>query len=208
MTRHLRFWVALVVGVAVTALSGLQDMDPALHALLGADVFFVIYLILTLHLAQNASPDILRQTVEQDDEGLPFILVLAAGVIAISLTSILLVLNGAGTPGIIAKILALASIPLGWAMLHSLLAFHYAHLFYRPIAADTKGGLSFPDTKTPGPWDFIYFSFGVGMTAQVSDVTTTSVAMRKMVTGHAVASFFYNTVILALAVNAAVTAGR
>ena len=45
------------------------------------------------------------------------------------------------------------------------------------------------------------------MTAQVSDVTTTSPALRKVVLLHAVASFFYNTVILALAVNAAVSAG-
>ncbi len=208
MARHIRFWVAFVAGTAVTALSVMQQMSAAMHALLGADAFFATYLVLTLHLAQTASPDVLRRTVEQDDEGLPFILALAVGVIGISLTSILLVLNAEGTPSATAKILALGSVPLGWAMLHSLLAFHYAHLFYRPVAADTKGGLNFPRTKTPGPWDFLYFSFGIGMTAQVSDITTTSMPMRKMVTGHAVASFFYNTVILALAVNAAVTAGR
>jgi uncharacterized membrane protein len=44
------------------------------------------------------------------------------------------------------------------------------------------------------------------MTAQVSDVVTTATPMRRMVLAHSVASFFYNTVILALAVNAAVTA--
>ena len=117
-------------------------------------------------------------------------------------------LNNAALPGPVAQGLAFGSVPLGWATLHSLLAFHYAHLFYRPVAADTKGGLRFPGTKTPGPWDFLYFSFGVGTTAQVSDVIATSMAMRKMITGHAVASFFYNTVILAFAVNAAVSAGR
>lgn len=208
MRRHFKFWVAIAVGLGVTALSFLQPISPTIRVLIGADGFFVIYLILTLRLAQTASPDVLRQTVEQDDEGLPFILVLAAGVITISLTSILLVLNAAAAHRLAIKLLALGSVPLGWAMLHSLLAFHYAHLFYRSGAAKTNGGLVFPGTKTPGPWDFIYFAFGVAMTAQVSDVIVTSLPMRKMVTGHAIASFFYNAVILALAVNAAVTAGH
>ena len=43
------------------------------------------------------------------------------------------------------------------------------------------------------------------MTAQVSDVVVTGTGMRRVVTVHAVASFFTNTVILALTVNAAMT---
>lgn len=208
MRRHIRFWVAFAVGLVVSTFSFLQPMAPAMRALLGADAFFVVYLMSTLRLAHTLSPDTLRQTVEQDDEGLPFILVLATAVIAISLASVFLMLTGATSQRGVAKGLALGSVPLGWAMLHLVLAFHYAHLFYRADASGIKGGLTFPGTKTPGPWDFIYFSFGVGMTAQVSDVVTTSSGMRKVVTGHAIASFFYNAVILALTVNAAITAGR
>ena len=40
------------------------------------------------------------------------------------------------------------------------------------------------------------------MTAQVSDVVVTTAAMRRAVLLHSLGSFFYNTVILALAVNA------
>ena len=40
------------------------------------------------------------------------------------------------------------------------------------------------------------------MTAQVSDVVVRSTVMRQVVLAHGVASFLYNTVILALAVNA------
>jgi uncharacterized membrane protein len=40
------------------------------------------------------------------------------------------------------------------------------------------------------------------MTAQVSDVDTTSREMRNTTIAHGVVSFFYNTVILAFAVNA------
>lgn len=43
------------------------------------------------------------------------------------------------------------------------------------------------------------------MTAQVSDVQVTTMALRRLVTLHAVGSYFYNAVILALAVNAALS---
>jgi len=52
------------------------------------------------------------------------------------------------------------------------------------------------------------FSFVIGMTAQVSDVTVQSAGMRRLVLGHSIVSFFYNTVLLALAVNVAVTLAR
>ena len=44
----------------------------------------------------------------------------------------------------------------------------------------------------------------IGMTAQVPDVAVTSTAMRKLITAHAIGSFFLNTGILALAVNATI----
>ncbi|MFD1809390.1 DUF1345 domain-containing protein [Gemmobacter lanyuensis] len=55
-----------------------------------------------------------------------------------------------------------------------------------------------------GAGDFLYFSFTIGMTAQVSDVVVERPGLRRLVLAHGVVSFFYNTVILALAVNAAV----
>ena len=69
-------------------------------------------------------------------------------------------------------------------------------------------GMVFPGKGEPDAWDFLYASFTIGMTAQVSDVVLETRALRQAVLVHAVASFFYNTCILALAVNAAVTAGQ
>ncbi|HEY3147090.1 MAG TPA: DUF1345 domain-containing protein, partial [Dongiaceae bacterium] len=67
------------------------------------------------------------------------------------------------------------------------------------------GGLNFPGKGDPDAWDFLYFSFVIGMTAQVSDVAVERADLRRLVLFHGVASFFYNTVLLALAVNVAVT---
>ena len=69
-------------------------------------------------------------------------------------------------------------------------------MFYQDQAC-----LSFPGTKEPDYWDFVYFSMVIGMTAQVSDVTTGSPGMRKLVMVHGIIAFFFNTAILALGVN-------
>ena len=100
----------------------------------------------------------------------------------------------------------MASIPLGWLTLHTVASFHYANLFYALDAGGGEaGGLDFPGTPEPGPWDFLYFSFVIGMTAQVSDVAVRTTPLRRAALAHGVAAFFYNAVILALAVNAAIS---
>jgi uncharacterized membrane protein len=84
---------------------------------------------------------------------------------------------------------------------------HYAHLFYDPAerkdAGKIRGGLEFPETKEPDYWDFVYFSLVIGMTCQVSDVQVTARQMRHLVAAQGVIAFFYNTVVVALAVNIA-----
>jgi uncharacterized membrane protein len=99
-------------------------------------------------------------------------------------------------------------VPLGWFTLHTVAAFRYAHLYYTKRGGGGNepgdaGGLAFPETREPGTWDFLYYAFVVGMTAQVSDVQVLSTSMRRLTLAHSVTSFFFNTVLLALAVNIA-----
>ena len=63
-----------------------------------------------------------------------------------------------------------------------------------------------PDDEDPDYWDFVYFSFVVGMTCQVSDVAVASQPIRRTVIAHGVVSFFFNTALLALTVNIAASA--
>lgn len=214
MGKHRRFLLAFMLGAVVAIGAYSLQFSLEMQALLGASSFFLCYLALVIQLVQTQTPADLRRTAEQADEGLPLILLLALAAVGVSLTAIALVLNGGGgmTGHVAGRVLALVSVPLGWATVHALIGLHYAHAYYQPDRdilnnrPDHLGGLQFPSTKTPDGWDFLYFSFGVGMTAQVSDVVVTAPRLRKMVLVHAVGSFFYNTVILALAVNAAVTA--
>jgi uncharacterized membrane protein len=103
--------------------------------------------------------------------------------------------------------LAVSTVILSWIFIHAIFAFHYAHDFYGEAEGGRKGGLKFPgegpekEERDPGYWDFVYFSFVIGMTFQVSDVQVTSKSVRRLVVFHGAVSFFYNVAVLALIVN-------
>ncbi len=102
--------------------------------------------------------------------------------------------------------LATATIALSWAAVHTTFALHYAHDYYRGAK---PGGLQFPSGDQHDHadyWDFVYFSFVIGMTAQVSDVGITDKTIRRTATAHGVISFVFNTALLALMVNIAASA--
>jgi uncharacterized membrane protein len=203
--RHGRFLLAFLLGLVAGALAWTLSVALDFALLIAADAFFLIYLALTARIVGSTGAGDLRRHAEEDDEGVALILLLAALAVGISITAIFLVLN-ADASSLVARVTALASLPLGWATVHTLVAFHYAHLHYR---AEEKGeGFRFPGKGDPDAWDFLYASFTIGMTAQVSDVEVTTRTLRRAVLVHGVASFFYNTGILALAVNAAVNAGQ
>ncbi len=106
----------------------------------------------------------------------------------------------------ISVILSISTIFLSWLLIHTVFAIYYAHEFHSesPSGAHGRGGgLEFPGDRTPDYLDFLYFSFVVGTTAQTSDVEVTSRAMRRVVMLHGILSFFFNTAVIALAVNLA-----
>ncbi|MBI1171747.1 DUF1345 domain-containing protein [bacterium] len=201
LRRHARFLLSFALGIALWSGSLASPLDGAMRALLGVNSFFACYLALSLAMILRTSPDDLRRHAEADDEGAAFILILAAASVAFSLYSIFHVLNRPSL-ALGEGLFALLAAPLGWATMHMLAAFRYAHLYYSP---DPDAGLEFPGgTKKPSIGDFLYFAFTIGMTAQVSDVVVTDRGMRRVVLIHSIGSFFFNTVILALAVNAGI----
>jgi uncharacterized membrane protein len=167
-------------------------------------VFFGAYLASTAMMLRQITPAYIRRRAAWEDEGIALIVLLTLLAIALGLGGIFSLLRAPGRPDALHLAVSLLTVPLGWTTLHVIMAFHYAHLFYarhpQGIAAEA-GGLEFPHTREPGAWDFLYYAFVVGMTAQVSDVQVTSTPMRTVTLLHGVVSFFFNTVILALAVN-------
>ena len=107
-------------------------------------------------------------------------------------------------PGPWSYTLAIATVVLSWAFIHTIFALHYAHDFYGKGQRAT--GLKFPGDDKPDYWDFMYFSFVIGMTFQVSDVAVTNKWIRRSVVAHGILSFFYTTTVVALTVNMAASA--
>jgi uncharacterized membrane protein len=102
-------------------------------------------------------------------------------------------------------ILATVTILLSWTFTHTIFALHYAHEFYTEDGG-RGGGLVFPGSDAPDYWDFVYFSFVIGMTSQVSDVAVSCQPIRRTVAAHGVLSFVFNAALLALTVNIAASA--
>jgi len=205
LRHHLRFYGAALLGVAVGLAT--HGIDPLIRLILASDGFFGLYLVLMSIMAARTTTAGMRARADFEDEGVILIVMITVAAIGVCIAAIFMLL-GQGPPDARRLLLSMATVLLGWLTLHTMMAFHYAQLYYAPDrAADGKrsdaGGLAFPETPRPGPWDFLYYSFVVGMTAQVSDVQVLNTTMRRLTLAHGVMSFLFNTVLLALAVNVA-----
>lgn len=202
LTRHIRFYTALVCGIAAWAICRQFDSDAALLA--GGDVFYLVFLALCASLLGQKASD-LKKRAKSEDEGIAVVVLITLATMAFFCVAVFLALAKKHDVETLSLALAIIGAPLGWLVLHTVMAFHYADLHYFEDPDGHEGpDLQFPGRGDPGPWDFLYFSFVIGMTAQVSDVQVKQCAMRRAVLLHGVVSFFFNTVFIAMAVNAGV----
>jgi uncharacterized membrane protein len=202
-----RLFISALIGVVVVALCP-SDWRIATRLLVGWDVGLALYLGLLLRMMSVAEVRHIRLRAKLQDEGQITVLALTAIAALASLGAIvaLLGMSEAGNRDPSHLALALTTIFLSWTFTHSMFALHYAHEFYDENGGK-GGGLIFPgDLREPDYWDFVYFSFVIGMTSQVSDIAITCRPIRHTVSAHGVISFFFNVTLLALMVNIAASA--
>lgn len=206
---RLRLFASGALGAVVTAaLAVLTDWRPATRLLVGWDIAIALYLGLAFSVMARADVHRIRRNAALQDEGQFAILVLTVAAALASLAAILAQLGtSAGSVGgrqPMNLVLAALTIMLSWALIHTIFALHYAHEFYDESAGR---GMAFPGGDLePDYWDFVYFSFVIGMTSQVSDVGVTSKVIRRTVAAHGIVSFVFNAALLALTVNIAASA--
>jgi uncharacterized membrane protein len=202
-----RLFISLLVGLAVILVCP-WEWRRATRILIGWDIGVALYLTLALRLMATADVSHIRRRARLQDEGQLAILTLTAAAALASLGAIVALL---GVPGGDTRqpphlLLGIVTIFLSWTLTHTIFALHYAHEFYDEDGGK-GGGLQFPgDLKEPDYWDFLYFSFVIGMTNQVSDVTITCRPIRHTVLAHSITSFIFNVTLLALTVNIAASA--
>ena len=178
--------------------------DPTFHTnfMISWDIFsFMMVLISWITFFTVKYQGIRDQSQKQDISKIIIYVLIIISALA-SLAEVLFLLSGETNTRLL--IIVITGMLLSWVLIHTIFAFHYAHLYYRNDendAADHIGGLNFPGDKKPDYRDFAYFSFVLGMTFQVSDVTITSKKFRRLALLHGLISFIFNTFFVALTIN-------
>lgn len=181
--------VGLVVGVLTGSLLGV------LTGIAAAATIFVVAGWFTLWPMDAAAT---RRTVQREDfrPAVEEIVMVAAALGGLVGIVVLLLLSGSGS-GRAAAAVAPAGTFMVWADLHLTYATRYAHLYY----GVAEGGIDFNSDEPPTYRDFLYFSYNLGMTYQVSDTSVGKATIRAVVLRHCLLSYVFGTVVLATTIN-------
>jgi uncharacterized membrane protein len=199
---HKRLIISVAIGIVIMLALPAPLMT---RILIGWDVGVLVYVVAAaVVMTQCSSITQMKANAAAQDEGGLAILILTAAAGMASLIAIFAELAAVDRTGPhygIYVAFAIGTVVLSWTFIHTIFALHYAHEFYG--SGEHKNGLRFPGDGQPDYWDFVYFSFVVGMTFQVSDVAVTHKLVRRMVVAHGALSFFFTAAVIAMAVNIA-----
>ncbi len=171
------------------------------------DFFCVSMIIISWITFLTSSGNQLHLLAKKEDESLPVIFLIIVVSVCFSLFGTVILLMNKDINFIdkeLSSVVSLLGVGLSWFLLHTIFAMRYAHLYYEHDnkTSDTySGGLDFPNEKIPDYVDFAYFSFVIGMTFQVSDVSISSRSLRRLVLMHSIISFVFNAIIVALTIS-------
>ncbi len=207
-----RLFICAAIGLLILA-----AMPPAWHfttrLLIAWNVGAVIYIAASLVMMARSTAHTIRQTAILTDEGRFVVLILACLAATASFAAIFMQLavvkdaHGLLRAGHLA--LAAVTVVSAWTFTHIMFAQHYAHEFFiervseKDLAEEYRGGLRFPGGQKPDFFDFLYFSFIIGVASQTADIEISSRPMRRVSLVHSLLSFVFNTIIVALTINIA-----
>jgi uncharacterized membrane protein len=176
------------------------------RALLGWNVAVWLYLVLLAWMMVRADHGRVQRAAVAQAESAGTVLAIVSLASVFSLVGVVFELSAAKLPGVPHAwphvLLALATVGGSWTLLPMVFALTYASVFYRAHGS----GLRFPDDDAhfkPNYGDFLYFSFTIAVASQTSDVSVSSVAMRRVVLLQTLLSFAFNATILAFSINIA-----
>ncbi|MBR0656525.1 DUF1345 domain-containing protein [Plastoroseomonas arctica] len=189
--------VAAGVGLVLGVIAHGFIAELANSLLLGWCGAAVTHMALTGYAMTRATPESIRRRAEQLDEGETAVLCgsLAAAIASLGGVMWYLVLHH-DDAGPFEISLAIGTIAISWTFVQMLFAVRYAHEYWQQ-----DGGLDFPGKEPPDFTDFLYFAFTIGMTFQTSDVDVSARDIRRLTLVHALVSFLFNVVIVAMTVN-------
>jgi uncharacterized membrane protein len=197
-----------VVAGIVAAIIATYFLDTtAIITLITWVTFSGVFCVLSIHSFFVVPASTIGKKCEEEDLStwLLFVLVVITCLSALISVSVLILDRSEWEiPDWVGIVLFILTVMLAWVLVHLAFTFRYAHIYYASEKSHFKqhaNGLEFPGDTKPDYFDFAYFSFTIGMTFQVSDVVIKSKALRRLSLVHALLSFVFNTVIIALTIN-------
>lgn len=195
--------LSFLIGVVGYFLSLTINMNSLTHIMFGWDIFCLTLISLHWYMFFYTTVSQIHAKAQiQDETRSEIFAIVVVSTFAGLLAVILLLINKTVQP--INLVVAISGMFLSWVLVHTTFTMRYAHLYYVNASKKNEkgGGLDFPGDEQPDFIDFAYFSFVIGMTFQVSDVEISSRQIRRITLLHSLISFIFNTVIVALTINA------
>ncbi len=199
--------LSLLLAICTYTVLFLFKVDLSNRLILGWDMFCISMIAFSWILFFTTNSDDLCFVVEKQDDGLKIIFGIVMLSVCISVFGAVIILSEkteSSVNEVFHTITSLSPVFLSWILLHTIFTMRYAHLYHDHNKLNTGsqvGGIDFPPETKPDYIDFAYFSFGIGMTFQVSDITVSSQVIRRFVLMHSLISFVFNTIVVALTIN-------
>jgi len=201
MSSRTRLLAVVVAGAAAggvaAALSAWQ-----LAVLIGWGVSATTFVVWVWASVAQFTPDQTRELSTREDDGRVATTILLLSASVVSLVGVALALfkaSNANTPDQAAlTVSAVVTVGLSWVVVHTVFTLRYAREYY----TIPEGGIDFKTRdEHPDYQDFAYFAFTIGMTFQVSDTDVQGRKIRRTVLKHALLSYLFGAVILAVVIN-------
>lgn len=201
---HPRLSAAATLGVAAGILVPADSIISKI--LIGWNAGVWTYLLLMLWLIARAKAPDVKRIAEVEDENAGLVLLLVCIAALASLGTITFELAGSRDLETARKLLRYGFTALtvigSWLLIGVIFSVHYARLYY--TWSGKEPALRFAEgLTTPNYWDFLYFSFTIGVAVQTADVGVATRDLRKIVLAQSLIGFVFNTAILGFSINIA-----
>lgn len=201
--------LAAALGVGGVVLARANGMAPGLASLIGWNLAAAAFLLATFQTVWWADEATVRARAAIEDENRTVTSTIVVSAVVAGLAATVFAMHEARGAGARlsgadpwAWVFSVSTLILGWLTVQTVFALHYAHQYFS--GDDGHGGdpgVQFPGQPPTTYHDFFYMALCIGVSGQVSDFNITTGAFRRLVTGHALLAFFFNTAVLALGIN-------
>jgi uncharacterized membrane protein len=198
----LRLGAGLVAGIAAGAGAAFAGAEWQVAVSIGWCAFTLVILVWVWSTIgwMDAGSTAKHARSEDFSHATADLVLLGASVGSLVAVAVTLVLAGQehGARKVVLVALTVLTVALSWLTVHTVFTVRYGDLYYRGREA---GGIDFNEDDPPDYRDFAYLALTIGMTFQVSDTDLQTKPIRRNALKHALLSYAFGAVIVAITIN-------